>query len=96
MKPYLTSYMNEYTGLTFYCFRLYNKREYSSYLVVQHYATEWKLKLEWLRPDLLEKLRRTLFNKHIQYLKEKSARVAQWQRNRLVIGRLVGSNPLSG
>ncbi len=24
------------------------------------------------------------------------ARVAQWQRNRLVIGRLVGSNPLSG
>ena len=26
----------------------------------------------------------------------KYARVAQWQRNRLVIGRLVGSNPLSG
>ena len=25
-----------------------------------------------------------------------SARVAQWQRNRLVIGRLVGSTPLSG
>ena len=24
------------------------------------------------------------------------ARVAQWQRNRLVIGRLAGSNPLSG
>jgi hypothetical protein len=24
------------------------------------------------------------------------ARVAQWQRNRLVIGRLVGSTPLSG
>ena len=24
------------------------------------------------------------------------ARVAQWQRNRFVIGRLVGSNPLSG
>ena len=25
-----------------------------------------------------------------------SARVAQWQRNRFVIGRLVGSTPLSG
>jgi hypothetical protein len=24
------------------------------------------------------------------------ARVAQWKRSRLVIGRLVGSNPLSG
>ena len=28
--------------------------------------------------------------------KKVCARVAQWQRNRLVIGRLVGSNPLSG
>ncbi len=32
-----------------------------------------------------------------QYLlPEAGARVAQWQRNRLVIGRLAGSTPLSG
>ena len=34
---------------------------------------------------------RGLFHKPVR-----DARVAQWQRSRLVIGRLVGSNPLSG
>ena len=44
----------------------------------------------------------TLFNFIIFYLIKivakfaVGARVAQWKRNRFVIGRLVGSNPLSG